>query len=228
MAGASVSTDPFPLQYFPALDATGICLSAFVRRIPGIDVRQDKAEALKRLDATHRQIRNSLGAGDWPLLTAEQVHGNDVVIVEETKTNDEQFLGFDGLITNQRGLLLGIHVADCCAVYLVDPVTPAIGLVHSGRKGTELNIVGRALDKMSERFGTQPANVIVQLSPCIRPPDYEVDFAAEVAAQCRAKGVRSLHDEGENTAGDLKQFYSYRMEKGRTGRMLALLGLRPL
>jgi copper oxidase (laccase) domain-containing protein len=227
VADASVSTEPFPLQHFPALDATGICLSAFVRRIPGIDVRQDKTEALKRLDATHRQIRNSLGVGDWPLLTAEQVHGNDVVIVEETKTNDEQFPGCDGLITNQRGLLLGIHVADCCAVYMVDPATPVIALVHSGRKGTELNIAGRTLDKMSERFGTKPGNVIVQLSPCIRPPHYEVDFAAEVSAQCRAKGVRSVHDEGENTACDLEQFYSYRMEKGRTGRMLALLGLRP-
>ncbi len=227
MADASVSTEAFPLQHFPALDATGICLSAFVRRIPGIDVRQDKAEALKRLDATHRQIRNTLGLGDWPLLTAEQVHGNDVVIVDGARITDEQFPGCDGLITNQRGLLLGIHVADCCAVYVVDPVTPAIALVHSGRKGSELNIVGRALDKMSERFGTDPANVIVQLSPCIRPPHYEVDFAAEVAAQCRGKGVRSIHDEGENTASDLKQFYSYRMEKGRTGRMLALLGLRP-
>jgi len=224
---ADAAAPAFPVQQFPALDATGVCLSAFVRRIPGIDVRQDKAEALARLDATHRQIRMALGADDWPLLTAEQVHGNDVVIVEEMKTTDEQFPGCDGLVTNQRGLLLGIHVADCCAVYMVDPATPAIALVHSGRKGTELNIAGRALDKMSERFGTEPGNVIVQLSPCIRPPHYEVDFAAEVAAQCRSKGVRSIHDEGECTACDLEKFYSYRMEKGRTGRMLALLGLRP-
>lgn len=222
---AESAAPTFPLQRFPALDATGICLSAFVRRIPGIDVRQDKAEALKRLDATHRQIRNSLGAGDWPLLTAEQVHGNDIAVVERKRTADEQFSGCDALITNQRGLLLGIHVADCCAVYLVDPVTPAIGLVHSGRKGTELNIAGRALDRMSEQFGSRPENVIAQLSPCIRPPHYEVDFAAEVAAQCRSRGVRNVYDDGENTASDLEQFYSYRMEKGRTGRMLALLGL---
>jgi len=183
---------------------------------------------LRRLDATHGQVRRALGAGDWPLLTAEQVHGNDVVVVDEEKTADEQFPGCDGLITNQRGLLLGIHVADCCAVYLVDPVTPVIALVHSGRKGSELNIAGRTLEKMAERFGTEPGNVIAQLSPCIRPPHYEVDFAAQVAAQCREQGVRSIHDEGENTASDVEQFYSYRMEKGKTGRMLALLGIRPL
>lgn len=228
MAEASVSTEGFPRQHFRALDATGLCLSAFVRRIPGIDVRQDKAEALRRLEATHKEVRKALGAGNWPLLTVEQVHGSDLVIVDEVKSSDEHFPGCDGLITNQRGLLLGIHVADCCAVYMVDPVTPAIALVHSGRKGTELNIAGNALDKMADRFGTEPGNVIVQLSPCIRPPYYEVDFAAQVAAQCRSKGVRSIHDDGENTACDLEQFYSYRMEKGRTGRMLALLGLRPL
>ncbi len=216
----------FPIQRFPALEATGISLGVFVRRIPGIDVRQDKAEALRRLEFTHRQIRKALGAGNWPLMTAEQVHGNDVVMVDGEKTMDAQFPGCDGLITNQRGLLLGIHVADCCAVYMVDPKTPAIALVHSGRKGSELNIAGRALDMMVERFGTDPASVVVQLSPCIRPPYYEVDFAAEVVAQCRAMGVRNIHDGGENTACDLEQFYSYRMEKGRTGRMLALLGLQ--
>jgi hypothetical protein len=216
----------FSVQRFPFLDETGVCLSAFIPRIPGIDVSHDKAEALKRLEATHREIRKALGAGDWPLLTAEQVHGNEIAIVDASAGRDEHFAGCDGLVTRQKGVLLGIHVADCCAVYMVDPDTPAIALVHSGRKGTELNIAGRALDTMSDRFKTDPARVIVQLSPCIRPPHYEVDFAAEVMAQCRNKGVQKIYDDGECTACDLARFYSYRMEKGRTGRMLALLGLR--
>jgi len=65
----------------------------------------------------------------------------------------------------------------------------------------------------------------VQLSPCIRPPHYEVDFAAEIVRQCRASGVKTIHDSGVCTACDLKRYYSYRAEKGKTGRMLALLGL---
>ena len=44
-----------------------------------------------------------------------------------------EFSGCDAIITNQRGVVLGVYVADCCAVYIVDPKTPAIGLVHSGR-----------------------------------------------------------------------------------------------
>ena len=78
---------------------------------------------------------------------------------------------------------------------------------------------------MIERFGSDPANMIVQLSPCIRPPCYEVDFVAEIIRQCRMLGVRHIHDSGTCTACDLGRYYSYRAEKGKTGRMLAVIGL---
>jgi len=136
-----------------------------------------------------------------------------------------EFPGCDGLITNQRRVALGIYVADCCAVYIIDPKTPAIGLVHSGRKGTEVGVVPNAIKEMIERFGSKPPELIVQLSPCIRPPRYEIDFAAEIVRQCRALGVKEIHDSGVCTACDLDRYYSYRAEKGKTGRMLALLGV---
>nr|MBA2241521.1 laccase domain-containing protein [Chthoniobacterales bacterium] len=68
-----------------------------------------------------------------------------------------------------------------------------------------------------------PEDLIVQLSPCIRPPHYEIDFAAQIIAQCRERGVENVHDCAVCTACDLERYYSYRAEKGRTGRMLALL-----
>jgi copper oxidase (laccase) domain-containing protein len=211
--------------HFPALDASDICVSAFINRIPGIDVAHDKEEALRRLDAVHREIRGELGMGGWPLISAQQVHGNAVTVVDAPVLGDRCFGGCDGFITNQRGIALGIYVADCCAVYLVDPVTPAIGLVHSGKKGSELGIAGVALDLMKDRFGSKMEDLIVQLSPCIRPPHYEIDFAAMIVAQCQERGVRQIHDSGICTASHLESYYSYRAEKGRTGRMLALLGL---
>ncbi len=219
-------------EQFPALSAIGICRHVFIQRIPGIDVSHDKAEFLERLDAAHRDIRNATGFGDWPLFTAEQIHGNNIAIVDGAAASailsgvdGRQFPGCDGIITNQRSVALGIYVADCCAVYIVDPKTPAIGLVHSGRKGTELGVVADAIRQMIERFGSDPANMIVQLSPCIRPPKYEVDFAAEIVRQCRALGIQHIHDSGTCTACDLARYYSYRVEKGKTGRMLAVLGL---
>src|SRR5882724_11698886 len=223
-----------PFEQFTALSTIKICRHVFIQRIPGIDVLHDKAEVLERLDAAHREIRNATGFGDWPLLTAEQIHGNKIAVVEPavasavlSGVDGREFPGCDGIITSQRCVALGIYVADCCVVYIVDPKTPAIGLVHSGRKGTELGVVTNAIRQMIERFGSDPASMIVQLSPCIRPPHYEVDFAAEISRQCRTLGVKEIHDSGICTACDLYRYYSYRVEKGKTGRMLAVLGLSP-
>jgi polyphenol oxidase len=220
-----VSINLLPIEQFRSLSETGISRHAFIRRISGIDVSHHKAEALRRLDAAHGKIRQSIGFGDWPLLTVEQIHDNKIAIIDRAVEADKYYTGCDGLITNQRGIALGIHVADCCAVYIVDPGTPLIALVHSGRKGTELKIVENTIEQMNARFGSDPANLVVQLSPCIRPPHYEIDFAAEIIRQCRSKGVIKISDSGVCTACDLDLYYSYRAEKGRTGRMLALLGL---
>jgi copper oxidase (laccase) domain-containing protein len=214
-----------PVEYFPALTAIANVRHAFIERVPGIDVSHDKAEALKRLEIVHRDARREIGIGDWPLLTAQQVHGAKIAVIDRPIGRDHEFAGCDGLITNQNRMALGIHVADCCAIYLVDPRTPAIGLVHSGKKGTELAIAAKAIEQMRERFGSNPADLVVQLSPCIRPPHYEIDFAAQIVEQCRAVGVKQIHDSGVCTACDIDRYYSYRAEKGKTGRMLALLGL---
>jgi polyphenol oxidase len=230
-----------PFEQFPTLSAIGICCHVFTQRIPGVDVSHDKAEVLKRLNAAHSEIRRAVGMGDWPLFTAQQIHGNKVAIVDEVgsalradrghrsaaSSPIKEFRACDGIVTNQRGVALGIYVADCCAVYIVDSKTPAIGLVHSGRKGTELGVVTNAIRQMIDRFGSDPGNMIVQLSPCIRPPHYEVDFAAEIIRQFRALGVKEIHDSGVCTACDLDGYYSYRAEKGKTGRMLALIGINP-
>ena len=212
------------MEFFPALSAR-IVRHAFIRRIAGIDVVTDRTKALARLEAAHRAVRAGLGIGGMPFATVEQVHGSKIAVLNDSLGEDRCFAGADGLITNQRGISLGIYVADCCAVYLVDPTRRVIGLVHSGKKGTEAAIVVRAIAGMHEQFDCAPRDLVAQLSPCIRPPHYEVDFAAEIVRQLRGAGVEQVHDSGLCTACDLSRYYSYRAEKGRTGRMLALLAL---
>src|SRR5215469_1598462 len=211
-----------PVEHFHALDALESVLHGFTLRVPGLDVRTDRETALRRLDAFHEGARRNFGPRQVRL--AEQIHGNSVAVV--TVDSPAKTAGVDGLITCDPDVLLGIYVADCCAIFLVDPKQRVIGLIHSGKKGTALNIVGVALKAMSTEFGTDPRQVIAQLSPCIRPPHYEVDFAADIIQDLKRSGVNSVFDCGENTGADLGKFYSYRMEKGRTGRMLALLALK--
>ena len=210
-----------PVETFPALDEVAFCRHAFIGRIPDLDVNVERAAVLERLAPHHAIIRRKLGFA--PPVTAEQVHGTGIAVVNEQTIGPVP--GVDGLLTDSPGVCLGIYVADCCAVYLLDTVQHCIGLIHSGKKGTELGIVPAAIETMRARFASAPEDLAVQISPCIRPPFYEVDIAADIAAQCRATGVRRIHDSGACTAADLRRYYSYRVERGKTGRMLALFGL---
>ena len=212
-------TEPF--ETFPALERLPGFRHAFLQRVPGLDVRTDREEALERLAEHHVATRVRLGFPADPMGTAKQVHGNHIAVLREPVT--QEIAESDGLVTNVPGLCLGVYVADCCAIYLVDPVHRAIGLLHSGKKGTELAIAERALETMAREYGSRPAEVVAQLSPCIRPPEYESDFAAEIVRQLKGAGVGEVADCGENTGADLERYYSYRVEKGRTGRLLALL-----
>ena len=214
------------VERFPALAGLG-CRNGFLGRVPGVDVAADRRTALARLDGRHREARGELGLGERVFVTAEQVHGCEIAVlrVQDDPPAGAVAVGADGLVTNRRDVCLGIYVADCCAVYLVDPVKGAVGLVHSGKKGTALGIVPAAIAAMAREFGSGAGDLVVQLSACIRPPWYEVDFAAEIVAQCRAAGVVRVCDEGVCTAANPDRYYSYRRERGQTGRMLAVLAL---
>jgi copper oxidase (laccase) domain-containing protein len=82
---------------------------------------------------------------------------------------------------------------------------------------------------MRKTLGVQPANCIAVISPCIRPPHYEVDIPTAIREQLEQAGLEpgNIIDSGLDTAADTETFYSYRVEKGKTGRMLALFGRKP-
>ena len=83
--------------------------------------------------------------------------------------------GCDALITNTPDLLLGVTAADCLSVFLVDPVHRAIGLAHSGWRGTAGRIVPNTLNAMTAAFGTRPQECFAAIGPGIGGPGYEVD-----------------------------------------------------
>lgn len=212
---------------FPALDALPGFRHRFTLRHPAINVADDREVAIQRLSAWHADHVEEMGFDRDGLRSVKQVHGNEIVVIAESPARCAAHdIPSDGIISNVPGIAIGIYVADCCAVFLADPVTGAFGIVHSGKKGTESGITAKAVKLMQTHFGSAPGDIVVQLSPCIRPPAYEIDFAAEIRRQALESGIQpgNLHDTGICTSSDPDRFYSYRMEKGRTGRMLAILG----
>lgn len=216
---------PFDDAFLAPLREVAGIRAGFIGRIPGVGVDGEREEVLARLEPEHRRaVEREFGGGNgW---RAEQVHGAGVAVVPAGGSSAEAtstIPGVDALATAGRGELLGVYVADCGPVWLVDRGSGAIALVHSGRKGTELGILGATVARMGEAFGSRPAELVGVLGPCIRPPHYEVDFAADLRRQAVEAGIGAFHDCGIDTAADPERWYSYRMERGRTGRMLALL-----
>lgn len=196
--------------------------AAFVGRVPGIDVATDRETALRRLDPAHASAREAAGFSSR-MATAEQVHGARAAVV----TGGETFPipDVDALATSTRDLCLGIYVADCAPVFFADRLGRAVALAHSGRKGTEGGIVPATVKLLHEAFGIPASDLSVRIGPCIRPPHYEIDFAAMIRDQLAACGVAGVRDDRVCTASHADRYYSYRREKGSTGRMLALVQL---
>ena len=219
-------TEAFP--FLDPLNALPGIRAGWIGRIPDLPLAVDRDEAMRLLRSHHAAaVRDFAGAtASWA--RAEQVHGNAVAVIPSTAAIPASdglpvVPQVDGLITNHPDVVLAIYVADCGPIWLADRKTGAIGLLHSGRKGTEENILASALNLMAEHFGTKPEDVTAVLGPCIRPPDYEVDFAAQIARQANESGIGNYSDCGLNTASDLQRNYSYRREMGKTGRMMAMI-----
>lgn len=211
------------LETIPGLrDIPGVRAS-FIGRIPGVDVAVTREEAMERLRPFHQRLMETCSGTRDPVITAEQVHGSKVAVVDAPPSLP--LPGTDGLVTTRRGLTLGIYVADCAPVWIVARDGSAGALMHSGKKGTELGIIREGIRALTGRTGKDAGEFLAFIGPCIRPPCYEVDFASGIARQAREAGVRDIHDAGICTACHPERYYSYRREKGLTGRMLATLTL---
>jgi copper oxidase (laccase) domain-containing protein len=214
---------PIAFETFPAFENLSKIRAVFLQRVPGLDVRTDRDTAMQRLAEIQREALDAVGFAQMQLARASQIHSPNVRAVSSADTFPVP--DCDALVTTERRLCLGIHVADCAAVYIADRHGRGIGLAHSGRKGTELGIVPKTIVAVCAATGADPQDLIVQISPCIRPPRYEIDFAADIRLQAAESGVREIHDCGICTGADLETYYSYRKEEGRTGRLLAAMAL---
>lgn len=216
-------------EYLERLNAFPENIALFIGRVPGVATSTDRQSVIRDLTPTHHAALEAADIEPKMLRRAQQIHGNKVALVGDIGCS-YPVEGVDGLICGGKAdCVLGIYVADCAAVWIYDPCTGARGLVHSGKIGTEGNIVGEALRAMRKILGVNPADCLAVISPCIRPPHYEVDIPAKIKEQLANAGLHheNIIDSGLDTATDTEAFYSYRIEKGNTGRMLALFGRNP-
>ncbi|WP_227767074.1 peptidoglycan editing factor PgeF [Zhaonella formicivorans] len=173
----------------PAFTATNLVNHCFTTRLGGFSQAPfqslnmalhvgDNPEVVAR---NRREICSAIGINHLDLVAGEQVHGENIrVAVWEDKGRGaalykQALLSTDALITRMPGVPLSTYYADCVPIFILDPVTPAIGLAHAGWKGTVLKIGAKTVLRMQAEFGSQPDNCLIGIGPSIGPCCYEVD-----------------------------------------------------
>lgn len=121
-----------------------------------------------------RRFLEALDAGDWPLVTARQIHSADINLIEDESSIAADPAACDALASNIAGTLLAVQTADCLPVLIADSRTGAFAAVHAGWRGTLAGIVARTIGKLQLRFGSDPDDLHVALGPAISAAVFEV------------------------------------------------------
>lgn len=176
-----------PYLAFSALEETGIVSHAFSTRLGGVSegkyatmnftfTRGDNPDHVRE---NYRRMADALQVEADRMVLSWQTHTTNVKKVTEADAGkgiqkERDYQDVDGLITNVPGITLVTFYADCVPLYLVDPVHRAIGLSHSGWRGTVNRIGQVTIDAMAREYGTRPEDLIVCIGPSICQDCFEV------------------------------------------------------
>lgn len=201
------------LEYltFPLLEKTGMVRHLFSTRTGGVSkgewasmnlsyTRGDKKEAV---DENFRRIAEVLETTPERIVCSRQTHTTNVRLVTQKDCGKGtvrplDYEDVDGLICNEPGIVLCTLYADCVPLYFVDVETKAIGLGHSGWRGTVGRMGEAVLKAMHTAFGTRPEHVLAAIGPSICRDCYEVSGeVADVFLQEFAKGCEDFLRKGK-------------------------------
>ncbi len=235
-----------PIDYWKGLTGAFISRHGGVSPPPfaSLNVSFGVGDIADRVEANRLLVKESLGLNR--LISARQVHGDGILAIGAPPVKDQEYDGYDALITNQPGVGLMIQQADCQAVVLYDPVAHVVANVHAGWRGSAANIVARTIERMRADFGTDSSRVMAAISPSLGPccaqfvnypaelpPEFHpfqvrpgyFDFWAITRWQLQDAGVRStnIRTTGICTRCD-PNYFSYRRE-GQTGRVATVVAL---
>lgn len=182
-----MESDPVPYLSFPMLEKTGMVIQGFSTKLGGVS--QGKFATLNftftrgdnpdHVMENYRRMAAVLGVDEKRMVLSYQTHTTNVRLVTEEDAGkgigkERDYKDIDGLITNVPGITLVTFFADCVPLYFLDPVHKAIGLSHSGWRGTVSRMGAVTIDKMKEAFGTRAEDLLVCIGPSICGDCYEV------------------------------------------------------
>ena len=257
MNAESIEKEPLLIRFRNLSAVPGLVHGIFTRHggvsLPpyaGLNVGWSNGDSPDHVRENLERVQQTMGVER--MIGSPQVHGDTIHLVDEPFLNRAPLRPpallsppGDALATRLRGVGLLIKIADCQAIFLVDPVHGAIANIHSGWRGSVQNIAGKTVQTMRDRFGSRPEEILAAVSPSLGPccaefrnyrielPDsflpYQVkpeyfDFWAITRRQLTDAGLRSENIETADrcTVCEPRHFFSYRGQ-GHTGRMAAVI-----
>ena len=176
-----------PLFHYPLLDETGIVRHCFTTRYGGVsegmfsklNLSFTRGDVKESVEENYRRIAEAMGVPYEKIVCSDQTHTTNVRVVTQADAGTgiirpKDYTDVDGLITNVPEITLATFYADCVPLYFVDPVHHAIGLSHSGWRGTVARMGKCTLEAMRREYGTKAADVYCAIGPSICQDCYEV------------------------------------------------------
>lgn len=214
------------------------------KAISGLNLGLNTNEAASTVLANRHLLLNEIGVAESQIAYAVQVHQTDVKVVERGGIYENT----DGFVTSESGLALAIQVADCAAILLGDPQNGVVGAAHAGWHGAAGGIIPKTVQVMLAQ-GANPSEIKVFVSPCISLKNFEVgeevakefpdkfvdrtkyakphvDLKAFLKQQLLDAGIKPEHIEIDDSCTiENENFYSYRRQKDKSGRMMGIIKL---
>ncbi|MCL2864283.1 MAG: peptidoglycan editing factor PgeF [Lachnospiraceae bacterium] len=220
-----VQTMP-PYLVYPLLEETGFVRHGFSTKLGGVSVgcyaslnlSFTRGDETKHVQENLSRFGKAIGVKPKDMVFSAQTHTNHVLTVTESDrgngvTQPLPYADVDGFVTNIPGLCLVTFYADCVPLFFVDPVAKAIGLSHSGWRGTVAKIAEKTVEQMKKEYGSNPADILTAIGPSICRDCYEV--SEEVIGAFRQNFAYShgadLYEQKENGKYQLDLWAANRM-----------------
>ncbi len=222
-----------PYYSFPALDAIPFVRHGFSTRLGGVSngifasmnlsfTRGDSAQAVTE---NFKRFCETIGTDYTKVVISAQEHHTNVFAVTKEDCGrgilfDRGYTDIDGLMTNEKGVVLCTQYADCVPLFFVDPVKHVVATSHSGWKGTVAQIGAVTVKRMQETYGCDPSDILAGIAPSIGPCCFEVDEPVATAFAALPFADDSIVRDDNNG--------KYHVDLWETNRRILLnAGLRP-
>lgn len=220
------------LEYltFPSLTATGIVKNMFTTRTGGVstgifkslNLNFERGDDPEKVRTNYEHVARVLGCSVEDMVLSRQTHTTNIRLVEEEDrgkglVRPQDYTDVDGLVTDRENIVLVTSYADCVPLYFVDPVKKAIGLAHSGWRGTVAGMGQCMVEAMREHFGSRPRDLYAAIGPSICQDCYEVSGEVAELFIHLLEGEEALVQEILNSGyrGGYGERYSHIAEPGK-------------